>query len=68
MLYSPEQWSIVTPSEMAKAAAKAEDEPSKPPPAVAVAKRVTPDLLMATSQGPLQHIDPPRAEPPPTST
>ena len=45
-----EQWSIVTASEMAKAAAKAEDEPSKPPPAVAVAKRVTPDLLMATSK------------------
>lgn len=45
-----EQWSIVTASEMAKAAAKAEDEPSKPPPAVAVAKRVTPDVLMAASR------------------
>ena len=63
-----EQWPIVTASEMAKAAAKAEDEPSKPPPAVAVAKRVTPDVLMAASQGACPARPPSRAEPLPTST
>ena len=34
-----EKWTVMTATEMAKAAAKAEDQPSKPPPAVAVAKR-----------------------------
>ena len=45
-----EQWTVLTATAMAKRAAKAEDRPSKPPPAVAVAKRVTPQAMKAAAQ------------------
>ena len=44
-----EEWSVLTATEMAKATAKTEDQPSKPPPAVAVAKRVLPETLSEAS-------------------
>ena len=45
-----EKWPVVTARKMAKLAVKAEDRPPKPPPSIAVAKRITPEALRRAAE------------------